>query len=274
MQIIGLTRPHLLDKAGMTLKMGILMDRKETITLEEYNEAIATKKPLAMPPVQIVQGVQWRKPVLFSIPKSLTGPIMRQHMLGQFYETKELLALRPHFPKWGVFVDIGANAGNHSIFAALHLKPNQIIPVEPNPVAYSTLLTDIILNKVSHLFDLRFLGVGAADKRNGGYAMSEPEKNLGAAKMLPGEGDIEVMSGDEMLEGVKPDLIKIDVEGMELEVLKGLSKTITTHKPAILIEVDNVNEDKFLKQLKQLKYRVETTFVRYKTNKNFLVLPQ
>lgn len=250
------------------------MERGQPVTLEEFNEAISTNKPLTIPPMQIIQGIQWRKPVLFSIPNSLNGPIMRQHMLGQFYETKELLALRPHFPKGGIFVDIGANAGNHSIFAALHLKPGKIIPVEPNPVAYSVLLTDIILNKVAHLFDLRFLGLGAADKRQGGYALSDTVNNLGAAKMLPGEGDIEVMSGDEMLKGVVPDLIKIDVEGMELEVLTGLKDTITTHKPAILIEVDNVNEDKFLKQIKRFHYRVEATFVRYRTNKNFLVIPE
>ena len=56
--------------------------------------------------------------------------------------------------------------------------------------------------------------------------MEKRERNLGGAKMLEGEGELEVFSADELLDGETPDMIKIDVEGMEMKVLKGLTKTL------------------------------------------------
>lgn len=41
-----------------------------------------------------------------------------------------------------------------------------------------------------------------------------------------------------------PDLIKIDVEGYDIEVLRGLTQTITANRPAILVEFDSAIIDK------------------------------
>jgi Met-10+ like-protein len=54
---------------------------------------------------------------------------------GVFYEREELEIIATHF-KGGTFVDIGANVGNHSIFAAKFLGASKVIAFEPNPTAY------------------------------------------------------------------------------------------------------------------------------------------
>ena len=54
-----------------------------------------------------------------------------------------------------------------------------------------------------------------------------------------------VVPGDALLSGHRIDFLKIDVEGMEIDVLEGLKRTITEQRPRIFIEVDNSNVGKF-----------------------------
>jgi FkbM family methyltransferase len=59
---------------------------------------------------------------------------------------------------------------------------------------------------------------------------------------------------DDIYDGV-PSLMKIDVEGHELNVLKGAAETIKKHKPAILIEIhDYTEENEVHVYLKSLGY--------------------
>jgi FkbM family methyltransferase len=202
----------------------------------------------------------------------VNDPIQRNHRRGQFYEQKELSDLKRLFPEGGTFVDIGANVGNHSLFAALILKAGRVIPVEPNLLAYRLLIHNVLINRLEDVFDLAKLGVGLSDKAEEGYAMQKRERNLGGAKMLPGEGDLMVVPGDDLLAGVAPDMIKIDVEGMEMMALSGLEATIATHHPILLVEVDNENEDAFFDWARAHDYVVDKTVQRYRLNKNHLLV--
>lgn len=199
-------------------------------------------------------------------------PIQRNHRRGRFYEQEELKDLEPLFPEGGTFVDIGANVGNHSLYAALILKAGKVIPVEPNRLAFRLLIHNVLVNRLEEVFDLTKLGVGLSDKAEDGYAMEKRQRNLGGAKMLPGQGDLKVMPGDELLAGIAPDLIKIDVEGMEMMALAGLEATITAHHPVLLIEVDNANEEAFFDWAKARDYVVKKTVQRYRSNKNHLLV--
>ena len=199
-------------------------------------------------------------------------PIQRNHRRGTFYELKELKTLMAIFPKGGIFVDIGANIGNHSLFAALFLEPSKVIPFEPNPKCIEVLIENVVVNHLMDMFDLSNLGIGLSDKASGGYAMEKRTRNLGAAKMLEGQGDLEVHRADEILKGVKPAMIKIDVEGMEMAVLDGLSGLLKRNKPILLVEVDNENEEAFMEWVKSSGYKLVNTHQRYKLNKNHILV--
>lgn len=201
-------------------------------------------------------------------------PIQRNHRRGNFYEAKELNGLKDLFPKGGTFVDIGANVGNHSLFAAMFLGAGRVVPFEPNPLAYRLLVQNILVNRLQDVFDLSMLGVGLSDEETGGYAMQEKERNLGGAKMLSGKGDLQVFRGDTLLKDTYPDMIKIDVEGMELSVLAGLGEVIAKHNPVLLVEVDNVNEEAFMQWVEDAGYDVAETVQRYRLNKNHLLKPK
>lgn len=227
-------------------------------------------KPVQSGPISVIHARIEQRQVSFCVDME-NDPIQRNHAKGRFYEMKELNDLVPHFPKGGVFVDIGANVGNHSLFAALFLQASQVVPIEPNPLAFRLLIQNVLVNGLLDRFDLSKLGVGVSDAHKVGYAMEARERNLGGAKMLPGEGDIDVYRGDELLAGITPSLIKIDVEGMEISVLQGLSGILDASKPVLLVEVDTQNDVEFLGWVKANGYAIVQSYQRYKTNKNYLL---
>ena len=74
-----------------------------------------------------------------------------------------------------------------------------------------------------------------------------------------------------LLNGRHIDFIKIDTEGMEIDVLKGLQDTIATCRPTMFVEVDHQNGDAFRAFLRRSGYVVRDQFSRYDSFTNFLV---
>lgn len=200
-------------------------------------------------------------------------PIQRHHRTGQLYEGRELGLIKRVMPLGGTYVDIGANVGNHALYVAAFLSPIKVIPFEPNVAAYKLLLANVAMNGFGGVFDLSWLGLGLSDKPGEGFAMERRTRNLGASRMLPGQGELRVVTGDEALAGENPDFIKIDVESMELQVLNGLDATLKRCGPWMLIEVDKHNDKGFHDWLNRAEYVVDTEVKRYETSTNYLVRP-
>lgn len=227
-------------------------------------------RPVASVPLELIHAAPFGVPVTFCVNME-NDPIQRKHRAGEFYEQEELNVLGALFPMGGTFVDIGANVGNHTLFAALHLKAGRVIPFEPNPPAYELLIQNILVNRLRDVVSMEFIGYGASDAARGGFGMKKRDRNLGAAKMLEGEGELEVLRGDAALEGITPDVIKIDVEGMEIKVLEGLSGIFKRCRPVLLVEIDQENYAAFDAWVAAQDYRVLLTHQRYEENRNYIV---
>ncbi|MEJ6388543.1 FkbM family methyltransferase [Gymnodinialimonas sp. 2307UL20-7] len=201
-------------------------------------------------------------------------PIQRTHRNGAFFEPEELALIRQHLPSGGTFLDIGANVGNHSLFAGLFCGAGRIIPFEPNPLAYRLLVLNLVMNDLHGRTTFDYVGFGASDVDAEGFAMSERRKNLGAARMMPGQGGIATLRPDDFLSNETPDFIKIDVEGMEMEVLRGLSKTIKRMRPVLLVEVDRGNIHDFADWRLAHGFALPASVKHYPENRNFLCVPE
>ena len=199
-------------------------------------------------------------------------PIQRKQRKGTFYEMHELQELAKHFPKGGTFVDIGANVGNHSLFAAMFMGAARVIPFEPNPRAYRLYIQNMLINGQTEKVDFSKLGCGLSDVEADGFGMQPKERNLGGAKMISKGGDLQVFRADSLLAEETPDMIKIDVEGMELGVLRGLSGLLERCSPVIQIEVDVENDAGFQEWLTASGYEVADTIKRYRQNLNYLLV--
>jgi len=60
--------------------------------------------------------------------------------------------------------------------------------------------------------------------------MAYRARNLGGGRVVPGEGDIKLDRADRLLAGQRFDFVKIDVEGMEMDVLSGMSGLLADWK--------------------------------------------
>ena len=198
--------------------------------------------------------------------------IQREHLHQRFYEQEELEIIKHAF-RGGVFLDVGANVGNHTLFAAMYLGASRVISVEPNPIAYGILRVNVGLNGQHDKITL--YPVGLSDDRCVA-SIHIPPHNLGGGMLAPGTADarIEVFTGDELLSGSTIDFIKIDTEGMELNVIRGLANTIRRDHPNMFVEVEDKNVDAFLRLMKTFGYTIKKRYRRYNSNENFLAVPE
>lgn len=145
-------------------------------------------------------------------------------------------------------LDIGANIGNHALaFSPLFAR---VLAFEPNPIALHLLRANIELNQRENI-EVAPFGLGRADETHKFHTVYG---NLGASRFVPSGGvSLQIRQGDrfmlEVSQQLPVGLIKIDVEGMEPQVLEGLTATIDAHKPVVLFEVMNEDALKLSKEL-------------------------
>lgn len=181
------------------------------------------------------------------------------------YEPDILAVMAKHLAPGAVFIDIGANIGQHSLFAACLVgNTGQVIAFDPLPKLVAQLNQSIERNHFSDRFVLH--NVGCADK-SGQASLTTLPTNIGGSSLHranskdSGLVEIKLERADHYLDKLsRIDLIKIDTEGHEYEVLLGLTDTLAKHKPAIILEFSpsfraDLPKEAILELLNQFDYR-------------------
>lgn len=146
-----------------------------------------------------------------------------------------------------MFVDIGANQGLYSLIAAQNPRCLRIVAFEPVPATCALLKTNVALNNGAQRTSLHQLAIAATV---GEVEISVAANHTGTAS-LAGRADgtsagsvtistINAAVVDPLLAGELPMFLKIDVEGLEAEVIAELAKTDSFGRvTAIFYEVDD-----------------------------------
>lgn len=139
-----------------------------------------------------------------------------------------------------VAVDIGANVGCTSLL--LSGIASKVISFEPSPSTFDLLSRNVAASGRQNIA-LVNAGLGETDasasiafnpiNRSGGFVSSAPVADHVCE-------DIKIANGDAQLRAeAAVDFVKIDVEGFELSVLRGLAGTIARHRPVITLELNH-----------------------------------
>jgi len=157
-----------------------------------------------------------------------------------------------------VFLDIGAHIGRYTLPVARAVGENGlVIAVEASSRNYDCLNNNIKLNNLHNV-----IAINAAAWSSNDDLKYYPGKSSATGSIIgdkENEGiKVQGRSSDSLLEELNREApvnwIKIDVEGVEIEVLKGLSKTLLKNKPKLIVEVLRKNIKKFENYMEALNY--------------------
>jgi FkbM family methyltransferase len=157
------------------------------------------------------------------------------------------------FEPGNTVVDVGANLGRFTV--ALAKKAGQLYAFEPQPRMFELLKENIEQNGLENV-TAKNMGLGAAFGSAG-----LPPIDYGARTDF---GGCTLTSGDDVkvatLDSFNLDachFIKVDVEGMEADVLRGASETIRRHRPILYVENDRLAKSVALITLiRELEYEM------------------
>ncbi|MSP03460.1 MAG: FkbM family methyltransferase [Acetobacteraceae bacterium] len=156
-----------------------------------------------------------------------------------FYEIDVLMKCRERFLPGTIIVDAGANIGNHAIFFAAILNA-QVEAFEPYPPSHTLLELNIAANGLDGRISAHCCALG--DHEGTGTLHSGPPGNLGATRFTSGIGETAVRRLDDYTIPGPVGLMKVDVEGGEIPLLRGAAALIRRWRPDIMIEAGTAPE--------------------------------
>lgn len=138
---------------------------------------------------------------------------------GHWYELPNLQFIQ-NLHVTGNYVDAGSYIGTHAIFFSMFCPAARIFAFEPQADIYQKLNRNLELNGITNI---KAFNLGLSDAPGRGNA-NGPESNKGGAWLRSGD-TVDVVTLDSLnLPDVR--LMKVDVEGMELQVLQGATETL------------------------------------------------
>lgn len=176
----------------------------------------------------------------------------------KFYE-EDLLRFVFHYTMPGMrLLDVGAHYGNHSIFFSKVIG-QRAIAIEASADAFRRLSANVAHNKCQDLVEVRHFA--ASNHRGKAFNRNDDPKNSGKNRIYYDDaGDTLTSTLDAEISG-PIDILKIDVEGRELDVLVGADSLVCRYRPLILAECQNDSDfNKIRHFLKRRGYRPSMRF--------------
>lgn len=162
-----------------------------------------------------------------------------------------------------VFYDVGAHLGWHAVVAAAVAPDVTVEAFEPHPTVAVRLRT--VIEATGHDVHVHELALGETNGTAEFTAEPTPAARLSTAQPEPLDGSIEVemATGDHLLREGRidpPDVVKIDAEGADADVLRGMERTIDTYEPRVIYCEVHVDGAGLRELLSTLGYEHEPVF--------------
>ncbi|MGH2918607.1 MAG: FkbM family methyltransferase [Solirubrobacteraceae bacterium] len=157
-------------------------------------------------------------------------------------------ALRRTLPDGGVFIDVGANTGFTSMLAARIVgSRGTVVAIDPQAECVAAVRAHAALNGFHHVHVIEAAAAGST----GEAQIIVVKDSLWTRLATVGEHDLEqrrdvvrAVRLDDLVgsgEAPAPDVVKIDVEGAELDVIAGMTDLLRTRRPIVICEMHGKN---------------------------------
>jgi FkbM family methyltransferase len=189
------------------------------------------------------------------------------HLLGWEYEADVIRVFRTFLTQQSVVLDVGANYGLYTALAASIVRRfGRLYAFEGNPQVFKSLQRTIIANQLFHNTNVTVVNLLVSDKSGRGVLHYRADE-LGGGRM-GGVGqvcvEVDMTTIDDFLpDDLAVDLVKIDVEGHEPAVIRGMERTIArSPNIRLIIEfvdtllVDALKPDDFIDYIRGLGFGI------------------
>jgi FkbM family methyltransferase len=174
-----------------------------------------------------------------------------------------LFHLMSTIPVDGVVFDIGANIGEFTVLAGKVASKGQVVSFEPCPLIRPYLELNLRLNELENV-TVRTEAVGDA---TGPSRLTFSAQTTRSSLRPPSEAewsvDVDVVTVDAVIEAdpsIRPEFVKVDVEGRELAVFHGMMRLLEGRdRPVIVFEAEGhggASEEEVVRLLENLDYTV------------------
>lgn len=167
------------------------------------------------------------------------------------YELPLLRVMAALMPSDGVFVDAGANTGQHSLYMAR--RAAQVHAIEPFPPVLEVLDDRVALNHLGSVVTVHRVGL-AEEPGSMPFHLPPARDNLAigtfSKSMTAGAAgkrmELPLVRGDTLLGPLgRVDLIKLDIEGYEKPALRGMEAVLEQQAPFVVFELNVRNAEGF-----------------------------
>lgn len=167
---------------------------------------------------------------------------MRMKLEARMFEPFQISLFRDCVKPGATVLDVGASIGLYTLLASQLVGSNgRIVAIEPDPRAYTQLQANIAANGSRNVTPLRLAAASRHESRtlylgdqstvSGLHQGGRPERTI--AEEQVNSVPLDVLIGDTHI-----DIVKIDVEGAELEVLDGMTLTLSRRSSNLSLFVE------------------------------------
>lgn len=165
---------------------------------------------------------------------SMLPYVYRPLATGKLYEEPFLEYIRA-LGKAGEYVDVGAHLGTHSVWFAKLCPATRVHAFEPVSRYAEVLRRNVAANQLDAKVSVHQAGLAAAPGQASNYMSPEHQVGFVDGPVAGVTERFDVFRMDDVVSGPVA-LIKLDVEGMEAEVLRGATRILAEHRPVIFAE--------------------------------------
>lgn len=165
-----------------------------------------------------------------------TTDLIQRHILrtGLFFEMMLLDKFRRYIPEKAIIIDAGANIGNHSVYFAKVCCAQAVYSFEPMRQTFEILSRNAELNAPDRI---KCYNVALGSSHTRADLIKFHPGNIGTARVQSSDRGLYEMKSLDFFHFQEVHIIKIDVEGAEIEVLEGARQTLARCKPIIWVEL-------------------------------------
>lgn len=176
----------------------------------------------------------------YRITTDLTDKVQRSLFFRGEYEPEASRLIRESLPEGGTFLDVGANAGHYTFLGARQVGPaGRVHAFEASPSMAHRLATDVEANRLSSVVTVHAVAVSDEPGRmrlvTPGTDAAMAHRYLDPSRTEPGE-EVTIVTVDDVLPDLAPDVVKVDVEGADLRALRGMRHVLSSRPGLVVVE--------------------------------------